>query len=553
MKPWIGRFPRLALTLLAVLCLVPGTWVLPLLDRDEPRFSRATVEMNERGSFVVPYFNGAVRFDKPPLTYWCMEAGLLLFGKTEMGVRLHSVVSSWWTALVLFELAILMGAGIQRSFMAGAAWLTCLQVLMHGRLAVADVLMILWVVTAIFCLVKIGRRGGRWILMDRWFWGLVASLALGFLAKGPLAFIVPGLALGLGWLALRRTGKPTTPLTIGAANLALALIPALALVALWGIPALLATDGAYFDVGIGKHVVERGTVALNQRKTLPGVYYLVVMIPFLLPWTVVMPKALRDAWRSMTWERALMIGWFVAPFVIFSFYSTQLPHYVLPGYPALMLLIALMAGEAGEPLRRMAKFWRRLSVGLPVLIGVVCLVGGILAGLRGCDAPISAAVAFAGVSFLLIGVASERISVGREFSGLAWVVAACLMLWPAFEAARGAHLTLRLRAATGEPAAGVLRSFRFAEPSLVWYFQHQWQFRPGDEEAELVVVQTRRWRLDGDSLKALLTGEPILPVEDDTAEALAMLPPGSYPKFVQGWNPGKNSWLELAYAKRITD
>ena len=46
-----------------------GTWSLPLIDRDEPRFAEAAREMRERADFVVPYFNNEFRFDKPPLTH----------------------------------------------------------------------------------------------------------------------------------------------------------------------------------------------------------------------------------------------------------------------------------------------------------------------------------------------------------------------------------------------------------------------------------------------------------------------------------------------------
>ena len=549
MKGWVGRFPRFALTLLALLCLVPGTWSLPLMDRDEPRFSHATVEMNERGSWAVPYFNGEYRFDKPPLTYWCMEAGIAIFGKSEMGARLHSLVSTWLVALILFELAVMLGAGRLRGFIAGASWLTCLQVLLHGRLAVADMLLILFVVTAMFCLVKIGRRGGRWLVSDRWFWGLAASLALGFLAKGPLAFVVPGLALGLGGLALWKSGKPTAPLKVGAANLALALVPAMAVVALWGIPALLKTHGAYFDVGIGKHVVERGTVAFNKRKSIPGLYYLVVMIPFLLPWTGAMPKALRDAWKSLTWERALMLGWFVAPFVVFSLYSTQLPHYIMPGYPGLMVLIALMGAPEGAP-KWGGKLWRGMAAGLPLLIGVAGLAAGALAWWRGCDPAMCLAVAGVGGFFLLLGVAALAIARGRDFPGVAWAVVACLVLWPAFEGARRAHVTLRLRDAVGGGLDGTMKGVGFAEPSLVWYFQHQWEFEKNAADADLTVVQTRRWRLDGKTFGALLKGEPMRPVVDDTAEALGELPSGAgAPEFVQGWSPGTNCWVELAFVR----
>jgi len=65
----------LLLAIVSATILLAGTASLPLLDRDEPRFARATIEMLERGDWVVPYFNDEYRFDKPPLTYWLMAVG----------------------------------------------------------------------------------------------------------------------------------------------------------------------------------------------------------------------------------------------------------------------------------------------------------------------------------------------------------------------------------------------------------------------------------------------------------------------------------------------
>src|SRR2546421_10253763 len=41
----------------AVLFHIAGSWSLPLIDRDEPRFAEASREMRARGDYVVPYFN----------------------------------------------------------------------------------------------------------------------------------------------------------------------------------------------------------------------------------------------------------------------------------------------------------------------------------------------------------------------------------------------------------------------------------------------------------------------------------------------------------------
>ena len=77
--------------LVVLLC---GSFQLPLLDRDEPRVSRATVEMAEKGNWVIPYFNGEYRFDKPPLTYWWMGVHHWIFGVNEFSSRLHSILAT---------------------------------------------------------------------------------------------------------------------------------------------------------------------------------------------------------------------------------------------------------------------------------------------------------------------------------------------------------------------------------------------------------------------------------------------------------------------------
>jgi 4-amino-4-deoxy-L-arabinose transferase-like glycosyltransferase len=76
------------LLFLAVLALsVPQAALLPLLDRDEPRFAEASREMLQSGNFIVPTFNHAPRYAKPPLIYWCQAASYLIFGENAFAAR----------------------------------------------------------------------------------------------------------------------------------------------------------------------------------------------------------------------------------------------------------------------------------------------------------------------------------------------------------------------------------------------------------------------------------------------------------------------------------
>ena len=90
-----GWLTPVALGLLTLAMLLPGTGTLPLIDRDEPRFAQATVEMIARHDWIVPTFNGNDRFDKPILTYWLMRAGYAVCGVGEWGARRGVEVGEW--------------------------------------------------------------------------------------------------------------------------------------------------------------------------------------------------------------------------------------------------------------------------------------------------------------------------------------------------------------------------------------------------------------------------------------------------------------------------
>src|SRR3954466_10385995 len=79
-----------------------GTWSVPLVDRDEPRFAEASREMIERNDYVVPYYNDRYRFDKPPLTYWAQVASFRVFGQNSFAARLPSAIAAALTAVVIF-------------------------------------------------------------------------------------------------------------------------------------------------------------------------------------------------------------------------------------------------------------------------------------------------------------------------------------------------------------------------------------------------------------------------------------------------------------------
>src|SRR5437764_2735034 len=130
-----------------VLFHVAGTWSLPLIDRDEPRFAEASREMIQRGDYVVPYFNDHLRLDKPPLTYWAQTVSYRVFGQNDFAARFPSAVAAALTALLIFAWGIRIG-GEKVGWWAAIIFTLSLQTFVHAKAAVADMWLVLFVTLA---------------------------------------------------------------------------------------------------------------------------------------------------------------------------------------------------------------------------------------------------------------------------------------------------------------------------------------------------------------------------------------------------------------------
>jgi hypothetical protein len=130
------------------------------------------------------------------------------------------------------------------------------------------------------------------------------------------------------------------------------------MVALWGIPALIQTNGEFFTVGIGRHVVSRsfmtleghGASSLGMYVLLLPFYFVTIFISF-FPWSLKLPWLIRKLWRNRKAEVDIrgysgkrldvyLLFGITIVFVIFTLVSTKLPHYTLPAFPLLSLLLA---------------------------------------------------------------------------------------------------------------------------------------------------------------------------------------------------------------------
>lgn len=380
---------------------VAGTWSLPLIDRDEPRFAEASREMVERGDYVVPYFNNQVRLDKPPLTYWLQTASYRLFGENDFAARFPSAVAAALVALSIFGWGSRLRppprpsaseariGGTKVGWSAAIIFTLSLQIFLHAKAAVADMWLVLFMTTAHWSGYELIRRSSNGSEYQRsnlpsrydgaagiehrttnlWWWVFYVSLAFGFLAKGPVGWI-PLLTVGSTMFFVRETQFTRR------FKFARGVLLALAIVAIWGVPALIETHGEFFTIGIGRHVVGRSLITMEGHGPnsfgmyllLLPFYFVTIFISF-FPWSIRLPWLIRKLWLNHDKIDNYLIAGVAVIFIIFSLIKTKLPHYTLPALPLIALLLTQRLATENS-----MRFFRNCAVGSALAYFTIALV-----------------------------------------------------------------------------------------------------------------------------------------------------------------------------------
>jgi 4-amino-4-deoxy-L-arabinose transferase-like glycosyltransferase len=393
--------PETSILVLGLVLLLAGNWIMPITDRDEARFAEASREMLQRGDYILPWFNGRWRFDKPILIYWCQSASYRLLGVNGFAARLPSALFTTATALLLVRWGRKI-ADAKTAFLASAMFLTALHVAIIGRIATADMAMVFFVTLAVWSGWELTRPENP--ARKAWWCIFYVALALGFLTKGPVAWL-PFAGMVLGRALRKDSFYLPWPATVAG------WILTLALVASWGIPALEQSHGQFWAVGMGEHVFHR-TIAVSDAHGLKGMsgyllelplYFLTFLVSF-LPWTTRKPEEV-EPWlkqknpllalilrvlffllhvplKIRRWwpqRRRDVVGWYLlvqalVVFVVFSLVKTKLPHYTMPAFPCLALWLALQLRADAQAF---AWFQWRFAVMAVLILAVMLGLTGI--------------------------------------------------------------------------------------------------------------------------------------------------------------------------------
>ena len=363
------------LILTALLAFLPGFFQIPPTDRDEARFAQATKQMLETGEYVDIRFQNEVRYKKPVGIYW-LQVGVVKAAEA-VGIReaqtriwlyripslagaIGAVLLTYWAALAFVSrrAALLAGLMMASSILLGV----------EARLAKTDAMLLLTCVATMGAMARaylVERRPaasgpGAWTL-PAIFW---TALAAGILLKGPLILLFVVLAI-VPLAIIDRSVR-----WLGALKPVPGLIWLCILVLPWFLAIMSRAGNTFLAESVGRDLLGKIISVQEAHGAPPGYYFVLFWLTF-WPGATLAAMAVPGIWAARREKGAkFLLAWIVPAWILLELVITKLPHYVLPLYPAIAILIAGVVDTSVLARQR----WLTRGAGtwffMPMLLGI---------------------------------------------------------------------------------------------------------------------------------------------------------------------------------------
>jgi 4-amino-4-deoxy-L-arabinose transferase-like glycosyltransferase len=345
-------------------CILPflGFWATGLTDLDEGYYGAVVANMLRTGDWITPVFNDNPWFEKPVLAYWLAAPSVAVFGH-EFGPRLPSVLCTLATAFVLFRF-IKKHIDITTARIVAVAYCSSILVAAIGRMLLTDAPFVLAMTLALTTFYESinGKPAMR-------VWSGVA-LGVAVLAKGPVAGILFTLVALFTYWRMPDLRK----------NFDGYWVPGIALffavVATWYVPAYLANREVFVEQFLIEQNIGRfqgGDLAHKTPAWMIPIYFPVILLLALIPWSVWAPKSKWFAWPQDHFMRYIWI-WGLVVLCFFSASLTKLPHYILPAV-APFTVITVVAVLQRRTDSAKPDFWLKCAVAWSIIVFSFTTIG----------------------------------------------------------------------------------------------------------------------------------------------------------------------------------
>ena len=375
--------------ILTLIFILPGLSSIPPLDRDEARFSQASKQMLEDKNYVVIKFQEELRSKKPIGIYWLQIASASIFGKDNIISYRAPNIFSTIILIIVFSTFIYsisfryfnlnISSSLTFSFFSSLVMATLLGLSIEIKQAKTDTVLLTLCTVQQLIFWKIYSYGKEswnkykhheYVWLTRLFWLIIA---LGILVKGPISPLLFTMTLlsicildrfvekewNLSWLNLFLWFQ-------GLLIVSIITLP-------WVYLAWQATDGHLILDAINKDFLIKLRSGQENHWGPFGSHFFLLLLTF-WPMVLLLPFAARACldWKHERLIRFL-ISWIIPFWIILELTPTKLPHYILPVFPGLILLILI--GISSPPsgnikFSKINKFFRAVVVIFTLLLAL---------------------------------------------------------------------------------------------------------------------------------------------------------------------------------------
>jgi 4-amino-4-deoxy-L-arabinose transferase-like glycosyltransferase len=350
----VGSHRRAAALLVAfsLIAFLPGFFQIPPVDRDEARFAQATKQMLETHEYVDIRFQDEVRYKKPVGIYWLQAAAvkagealgvpqearttIWLYRLPSLVGAMFGVLLTYWAALALVgrRAAVVAALMMASSFLLGV----------EARLAKTDAMLLFTCIAAMGALARIYLASQRepeakigWS-QPAILWTAIAG---GVLLKGPVILLFVGLT------AIVLSISDRSARWLWSLRPVAGFLWVILLVSPWFVAIVAKSGDRFFVEALGHDMLGKVASGQEAHGAPPGFYFLLFWVTF-WPGSVLAGLATPTVWKARReLSTRFLLAWLIPSWLVFEAVMTKLPHYVLPLYPAIAILIAGVLESGG--------------------------------------------------------------------------------------------------------------------------------------------------------------------------------------------------------------
>lgn len=323
---------KLYIYLLPLLALVPIFIFRDYTPDNELRYISIIEEALRDGSFFAFYNHGIAYADKPPLYFWLLMACRQMTGEN---IMLLLGLFTLIPCAVIFYVMNAMSYG-KENVKAAPVMMLATSVMFIGSAVVLrmDMMMVMFIVLALYQFFRIyNGTAGRW---TGYFLALNIFMAL--FSKGPVGVLAPVVSIAVFLLSERKLktfgrylGWRQWGIIVG-------------LCAVWF--SCVALEGGYDYIHnlLFKQTVGRGINSFHHQE--PFYYYLKTIWYAIAPWSLLCAVVIYKGFRQRIIQNDTLLKFYCvvafSTFVMMSLISSKIDIYLLPIYPFLIYLTALL-------------------------------------------------------------------------------------------------------------------------------------------------------------------------------------------------------------------